>query len=111
MGDAAQPAPAPAASGHHFSCALTAVLINRVRRVAGDEAVAPLLREAATARTLEYLVDIANWVSYDEAIALLEAGTAVTGDPHFARHVGEDTVNRLAGSSNSAVLRGLGSPE
>jgi diguanylate cyclase (GGDEF)-like protein len=102
---------APANPGSHFSCALTAVLINRVRRVAGEDAVAQLLREAASPRTLEYLEDIGNWVSYDEAVALWNAGATVTGDAHFARHIGEDTVKRLAGSSNSAVLRGLGSPE
>jgi diguanylate cyclase (GGDEF)-like protein len=95
----------------HFSCALTAVLIARVRRVGGDDAVARLLREAESPHTLEYLLDIGNWVSYDEAVALWDAGATVTGDEHFARHIGEDTVKRLAGSSNSAVLRGLGSPE
>src|SRR5690242_14784937 len=95
----------------HFSCALTAVLINRVRRVDGDGAVAALLREAGSSRTVEELEDIGNWVSYDEAVALWNAGITVTGDEHFARHIGEDTVKRLAGSSNSAVLRGLGSPE
>jgi diguanylate cyclase (GGDEF)-like protein len=95
----------------HFSCALTAVLIDRVRRVAGAEAVPRLLREAGSERTVEELLDIGNWVSYDEAVALWDAGARVTGDEHFARHIGEDTVKRLAGSSNSAVLRGLGSPE
>jgi diguanylate cyclase (GGDEF)-like protein len=95
----------------HFSCALTAVLINRVRRVAGEGAVPELLREAGSTRALTYLEDIGNWVSYDEAVALWNAGITVTGDEHFARHIGEDTVKRLAGSSNSAVLRGLGSPE
>jgi hypothetical protein len=39
--------------------------------------------------------------------ALLE----LTGDPSFARRVGEDFVSALAGSANSSVLRSLGSPE
>src|SRR5919204_165657 len=112
MTDHGQPAHAASADGGaHFSCALTAVVIARVRRVAGDDALPELLRKAGSPHTIEYLADIANWVSYDEAIALLEAGVVVTGDASFARHVGEDTVKRLAGSSNSAVLRGLGSPE
>jgi diguanylate cyclase (GGDEF)-like protein len=97
--------------GNHFSCSLTATLLARVRRVAGEEAVPRLLRAASSRRTVEYLVDIGNWVSYNEAIALWEAGTAITQDPEFARHVGEDTVRVLGSSSTATVLRSLGSPE
>ena len=67
-------------AGNHFSCALTAVLIDRVRTVAGDEGVARLLREARSPRSLEYLEDLANWVSYDEMVALWDVGAAVTGE-------------------------------
>jgi diguanylate cyclase (GGDEF)-like protein len=102
---------AAAAEGKHFSCALTAVLIGRVRRAAGEEGVQRLLREADSPRTLEYLEDIGNWVSYDEVIALWKAGGEITADPDFARHAGEDTVRQLGSSSTSTVLRGLGSPE
>src|SRR5215211_2311649 len=94
-----------------FSCSLTAVLLHRVRRAAGDDAQQALLHAAGSPRTLEYLMDLGNWVSYDEVIALWEAGAELTGDPQFARHIGEDFVGRLAGSGNSAVLRQLGSPE
>jgi diguanylate cyclase (GGDEF)-like protein len=94
-----------------FSCSLTAVLLHRVHRAGGSAAVAELLRTAGSPRTAEYLADLGNWVSYGEVIALWEAGAELTGDPQFARHIGEDFVGRLAGSGNSAVLRQLGSPE
>src|SRR5947209_5240554 len=97
--------------GHHFCCSLTATLIARVKRVAGAEAVASLLREARSTRSVEFLTDIANWISYDEAIALLEAGEHVTGDPDFARHVGSDAVRALGSSMTAGTLRALGSPE
>src|SRR3954468_545994 len=97
--------------GNHFSCALTAVLIHRVRTVAGEEGVRRLLAEARSPRELAYLQDIANWVSYDELIALWRAGAVVTNDPEFARHAGEDTVRRLGTSGTSTMLRTLGSPE
>jgi diguanylate cyclase (GGDEF)-like protein len=98
-------------AGNHFSCALTAVLIDRVRAVAGEDGLARLLREAGSGRTLAYLEDLANWVSYDEMVALWKAGAAVTGDPELARHAGEDAVRRLGTSATSTMLRTLGSPE
>jgi diguanylate cyclase (GGDEF)-like protein len=98
-------------SGNHFSCSLTAVLIDRVRRQAGDDGVQRVLAHARSRRTLAYLEDIGNWVAYDEAIALWEAGAAVTGEPDFARNVGADAVRVLGASSTSTVLRTLGSPE
>ncbi len=66
---------------------------------------------AGSGRTPEYLVDITNWISYDEAVALWKAGALVTHHPHFARAVGEDTARRLSGSQVSATLRSLGAPE
>jgi diguanylate cyclase (GGDEF)-like protein len=97
--------------GNHFSCALTAVLIHRVRTVSGEDGVRRLLEEARSPRELAYLEDIANWVSYDELIALWSAGAVVTGDAEFARHAGQDTVRRLGTSGTSTMLRTLGSPE
>ncbi|MHB8490675.1 MAG: diguanylate cyclase domain-containing protein [Solirubrobacteraceae bacterium] len=94
-----------------FSCALTAVILARVRRVAGDDAVAQLLDRAASTHDAEYLEDLGNWVAYDEAIALLDAGETITFDPGFARHVGEDGMKVLGGSATASVLRSLGSPE
>src|SRR4051794_17954535 len=97
--------------GNHFCCSLTATLIARVKRVAGPDAVARLLDEAGSTRTVEFLTNIANWLSYDEVIDLLQAGQAVTEDPDFARHVGADAVRALGSSMTAAALRSLGSPE
>jgi len=94
-----------------FSCALTATLVARVHRVAGDTGVRRLLTEARSTRGVDYLVDIGNWVSMEETLALWRAGEIVTKDPNFARHVGEDAVRVLGSSSTATTLRALGSPE
>ena len=90
---------------------MSAVLIARVHAFGGAEAVTRLLRLAGSERTPEYLVDITNWIAYDEAVALWKAGGLVTHHPQFARAVGEDSARRLSGSQVSATLRSLGSPE
>src|SRR5271156_1751635 len=66
-----------------FSCALTATLVARVHRVAGDTGVRRLLTEARSTRGVDYLVDIGNWVSMEETLALWRAGEIVTKDPNF----------------------------
>jgi diguanylate cyclase (GGDEF)-like protein len=101
----------PASTEHAFSCAVTAMILARVRRVGGEEAVARLLGHSGTGRSREYLEDVGNWVPYGEAIALWEAGERVTQDPGFARHVGEDAIKVLGGTATATVLRSLGSPE
>src|SRR5205823_5369199 len=50
-------------------------------------------------------------ISFDEAIALFDAGAEVSGDPSIARHVGEDAVRQHAGTAVATLLRSLGSPE
>ena len=111
MAESIDPGGDPTARGNHFSCSLTAVLIARVHAFGGDEAVGRLLREARSEREPAYLVDIGNWVSYDEAVALWVAGAKVTRHPQFARALGEDAARRLNASPVAAVLRSLGSPE
>jgi diguanylate cyclase (GGDEF)-like protein len=96
--------------GSHFSCSLSAVLIARVDAFGGADAVKALLHESRSKRSLEYLLDIGNWVSYDEAVALWEAGARVTHHPQFARAVGEDAARRLNGSPVASLFRSLGSP-
>jgi diguanylate cyclase (GGDEF)-like protein len=103
--------PSRTAGGNHFSCSMTAVLLARLRGWGGDEAVARVLEAAGSARTPEYLSDIANWVSYDEAVALWKAGARVTHHPQFARALGEEAARRLNASPVAALLRSLGSPE
>ena len=95
----------------HFSCSLSAVIIGRVRDHGGDAAVAQLLHEAASTRSVAYLLDTGNWLSYDEARALWRAGARITHHPQFARAVGEDAGVRLNASPVAALLRSLGSPE
>jgi diguanylate cyclase (GGDEF)-like protein len=97
--------------GNHFSCSLSAVVIARVHAFGGDVAVESLLRRAGSTRGRAYLCDIANWIAYDEAIALLQAGPLVTHHPGFARAVGEESGRRLGASPVATLLRSLGSPE
>jgi len=101
----------PTAEGAHFSCSMTAVMLGYLRDFGGDEAVARLFQESGIRRTPEYLLDIGNWVTYDEAVALWEAGETITRDPHFARHLGKSTSVRLNASPVAALLRSLGSTE
>jgi diguanylate cyclase (GGDEF)-like protein len=100
-----------AEEGNHFSCSLSAVLLARVHEFGGDEAVARLLSESGVDRSVEYLLDIVNWISYDEAVALWQTGARVTHHPAFARAVGDDAARRLNGSPVASLLRSLGSPE
>ncbi len=94
-----------------YSCSLSAVLLARVRRIAGEVGVRRVLDRAQSSRSFDYLRDISNWISFDEAIALWDAGEAVTHDSHFARHVGEDTSKMLAATSTASLIRALGSVE
>src|SRR5205807_1990682 len=84
----------------------------RVARAHGGQAAADeLLAEAGGSRTESYLDDPQNWISLEEAIALLEAGGRVTGDQLFPRRVGEEVLRQYAGSSVATLLRSLGGPE
>jgi len=111
MAVALQQGSAHTVAGKHFSCSMTAVLIARVHAFGGAEAVADVLRKAGSTRSPDYLIDIVNWISYDEAAALWRAGALVTHHPQFARAVGEDAARRLNGSPIAALFRSLGSPE
>ena len=99
------------ASGSHFSCSMTALLLERVGEFGGHDAVVEMLALAGSERSPEYLLDTANWVSYQEAVALWRAGARVTQHPQFARAVGEDAARRLNASPVAALFRSLGSPE
>ncbi len=90
---------------------MSAVLLGQVHAHGGDAAVKELLQRARCKRAPEYLLDIGNWISYDEAVALWAAGAEVTHNPRFARSVGEEAARRLGGSSVATLLRSLGSPE
>jgi diguanylate cyclase (GGDEF)-like protein len=95
----------------HISCSMTSVMISLVRARGGDGDVAELLRTAGSTRAAAYLENLDNWISHDEATALLEASVQVTGDPQFARRVGEEMVGQHAGKQVATLLRSLGSVE
>ncbi|HSC01985.1 MAG TPA: diguanylate cyclase [Solirubrobacteraceae bacterium] len=97
--------------GDHFSCSMSAVLLARVAAFGGQEAVYEVLRLAGSPRSVAYLMDITNWIAYDEGVALWQAGAQVTHHPQFARAVGVDAAERLGSSQIAAMLRSLGSPE
>jgi diguanylate cyclase (GGDEF)-like protein len=106
------PAPAPGShAAREICCSMTSVLLALVRDQRGDDAVTRLLARAGCQHDAYYLNNVDNWISLDEACALLEAGVQETGDALFARRVGERTVPHQAGTQVSAMLRSLGSPE
>ena len=82
-----------------------------MRKSGGANAVAELLGRAGSTRSEEYLDDVSNWISYDEAVALFEAAEDITGDPEIACTIGEETVAQHAGTPVATLLRSLGSPE
>jgi uncharacterized protein (TIGR02265 family) len=95
----------------HICCTMTSVLLSTVRTVEGEGGVSRMLAHAATPYDAAFLEDADNWISFDEAIALLEAGVDVTGDSQLARRVGEQAVAQHAGTQVATLLRSLGSPE
>src|SRR5919197_663918 len=97
--------------GRHFACTLPSVLLRHLRKHGGSNAVAELLKRAGSTRSEEYLDDVSNWISYDEAVALWDAAEEITGDPDIARRIGEETVGQHAGTPVATLLRSLGSPE
>jgi diguanylate cyclase (GGDEF)-like protein len=92
-------------------CSMTSVLLRLVRSIGGDAAVASLLERAQVRHEPSYLESVDNWISLDEATAMFEAGVQQTGDPLFARRVGENTLRQHAGTQVATVLRSLGSTE
>ena len=99
------------AEGDHFSCSLSTALLKTMRHFGGEAAVERVLRETGCSKSVAYLEETGNWLSFEEAIALLDAGQAITGDPHFARHLGEQAIPSVPGSAVAEMLRALGAPE
>jgi diguanylate cyclase (GGDEF)-like protein len=90
---------------------MTSVLLRIIRRLKGEAGVSDTLLHAGSRHDARFLEDVANWISLEDAIALMEAGVHVTGDPQLARHVGEQAVGQHAGTQVATLLRSLGSPE
>ncbi len=105
------PATASNDADRHIGCSMTSVLLRLVRAHGGEDAVSELLRKAASKHDAAYLENLDNWISQDEASALQAAGVQVTGDPAFARRVGEEMVGQHAGKQVATLLRSLGSVE
>jgi diguanylate cyclase (GGDEF)-like protein len=95
----------------HLACTLSSVLVRRVRRIRGEEGLKELLELAGSKRTVSYLDDVTNWISFDEAMALLEAAAEVTGDAQIARRLGEETIAQHTGTPVATLMRSLGSPD
>ncbi|HTA34534.1 MAG TPA: diguanylate cyclase [Solirubrobacteraceae bacterium] len=111
MDSEARPAEASGDADRHIGCSMSSVLLKLVRAQGGEEAVSAVLREAGANYDAAYLEDLDNWISQDEANALQAAGVHVTGDPAFARRVGEEMVGQHAGKQVATLLRSLGSVE
>ena len=95
----------------HICCTMSSVVLRLVRASGGESAVAQLLTEAGSRRDPAFLEHVDNWISLDEAVALLTTACRITGEPGFARRVGEAAVSQLAGTQVATLLRSLGSPE
>jgi diguanylate cyclase (GGDEF)-like protein len=95
----------------HICCTMTSVLLRTVRTLKGEAGVSGMLAHAGSKHGAAFLENADNWISLDEAVALMKAGVRVTGDPLLARRVGEHAVRQHAGTQVATLLRSLGSPE
>jgi diguanylate cyclase (GGDEF)-like protein len=93
-----------------ISSSVTAVIARCVERVAGDEGLARLMALAGDDRDPSELQKLSSWTPYATAVALFHAGIEVTGNPDFARYVGEEMLRQYDGSEVNALFRSLGSP-
>jgi len=93
-----------------ISGALTNVIVRYVRALAGDEGVGRMLDLAGEGRPVSALENPTSWSSHDEAIALFEAASEVTGDPQVGLHVGAEMLRQHDGTEVANLLRSLGSP-
>jgi len=101
----------PEDTGRHYCCTMSDVLLRLVRSAGGEQAVASVLQRAGSSHDAAYLENIENWISIDEACALLEAAVEETGDALFARRIGEQVLRQHSGTQVATMLRSLGSPE
>ena len=102
--------PAGETARQDISGALTNVIVRYVRALVGDEGVQQMVDLAHEARPVSALEDPTSWSSHDEAIALFEAASEVTGDPQVGLHVGAEMLRQHDGTEVANLLRSLGSP-
>lgn len=80
------------------SGAVVHVLIDLVRRRAGEIGVAQALALADDHRTFSDLDDFERWSSFEEGVRLFNAAALVTGDEAVGLHVGERLLSTADGS-------------
>jgi len=87
----------------------TSLIINHIRRCAGDGGVAAVLARAGLSDRIDDLLDESRWASYDDKVALLEAAAAELSHPGIAFDVGATILDGSVGEL-IPVLRALGGP-
>jgi diguanylate cyclase (GGDEF)-like protein len=106
-----RPPPSPFGDERQICCSMTSVLLRAVKEMCDAEGVEAVLRRSGSSHDADFLGNTDNWISLDEAMALLRAGIEVTEDPGLAERVGADAVRQHAGTQVATLLRSLGSPE
>lgn len=101
----------PDRDGADDSCAVTALLLDRVYELGGDVAVESVLRRAESVRSREYLGDRSNWISFAESVALWEAATHITHQRSLPRSVGAVVARQQWTAPGGNSLRSAASPE
>ena len=90
---------------------MVSTLLRHVRATLGSAAVQEVVRRSGVPYDADHLDEIANWIWYEEAIAVFEAAADVTGDPTVGLRAGEQSLRQHAGTPVATLLRQLGSPE
>jgi diguanylate cyclase (GGDEF)-like protein len=100
----------PVAEARETSGATTGLLLNYVRRQAGDDAVAEVLRRSGVPHTAAQLALPSQWTSYDTRIRLFAAATEVLGDPQTMFRVGREALGLGLAPAIVLLVRAMGSP-
>ncbi|CCG05507.1 GGDEF domain-containing protein [Blastococcus saxobsidens] len=99
-----------AAPARDTSGATTGGVLRYVRRRAGEDAVAEVLRRAGVAASAAELEDQSRWWSYATRIHLFAAATEVLDDPRTMYEVGAAALQTGLAHSLVLLLRAMGSP-
>lgn len=94
-----------------IACSMVSMLLRQVQATAGGAAADDVISAAGVPYSRDHLDDVGNWIWYEEAIALFEAGADRTGDPRIGLRAGEQALLQHAGTPVATLLRSLGSPE
>jgi diguanylate cyclase (GGDEF)-like protein len=89
---------------------MTSLIVQYVRRVAGEEAVTEVVERSGVEKSLAELENEGGWATYEDKIALWQAAADVLGDPIVSRHMGETVLQTRVGTALRLLLRGFGSP-